>query len=65
MISKWKFIKDIKNWNVGRIFFSKTRKLWGNRLRKKIDWVEILIKRDNDLQMVNKIGNKIRFEIIR
>lgn len=65
MISKWKFIKDIKNWNVGRIFFFQNEKIMGKSFKKKNSWVEILIKRDNDLQMVNKIGNKIRFEIIR
>lgn len=58
MISKWKFIMILR---IGWIFFSKTRELLGKSFKEKIDWVKILIKGDSDLQMLNKIENKVQF----
>lgn len=56
-----KIYNDIKDWSVGWIFFSKTRELLGKSFKEKIDWVKILIKGDSDLQMLNKIENKVQF----
>lgn len=43
------------------VFFSKTRELLGKSFKEKIGWVKILIKDDSDLQMLNKIENKVQF----
>lgn len=56
-----KIYNDIKDWSVGWIFFSKTRELLGKSFKEKIDLVKILIKGDSDLQMLNKIENKVQF----
>lgn len=42
-------------------FFQNERIILGKSFKEKIGWVKILIKDDSDLQMLNKIENKVQF----